>query len=423
MSRKFFFYLFAVVALFSSIALGDSPAYSLLDCFQLALTRSSLLADQGEQIEQAEQHYQQALGSSMPNISGALSMGAQHLTSGKDPLATQALGKVTYSQSLFNGFRMMNAITQARELITAQKHAKDWVAYQLYSDVAQAYYLRLYLLQDRQLLQEQQRLYEERLNELKARYQIGRTKASDVWSFEASLSQLKAQMVLLDQQIKASATLLYFLTGLDSTTRLVAVDTTTAPLKSLAEFKYRITRRPDVMAAHSKLDSLLAVQKVAQGAQQPSIDLSTNYYFLHTTTGAQRYSDWDGQIMLSLPFFNGGVISSKIDEAASQVRQVEFAITNLQRQIEEQIDDLYHALQCESTQLEFLTQSYHYSMRAVSTLEQDYRNGLSTNLDVLQAMNSYVDAKRALNKLQYAYKTDFARLTAAAVDIQLPGDK
>ncbi|HAR63127.1 MAG: hypothetical protein DKM50_13225 [Candidatus Margulisiibacteriota bacterium] len=131
--KKLYILVFFIFYLSSLNA--QEKSYTLSDAFQLARARSEVLADQQEQVIQSEEHYKQALGASFPTISGAFSYSSQHLIAGSGEFTDQTSIKLTATQPLFRGFRIVNAIKQNKSVIQSQKEAADWAAYQIYSDM------------------------------------------------------------------------------------------------------------------------------------------------------------------------------------------------------------------------------------------------------------------------------------------------
>jgi outer membrane protein len=130
---------------------------------------------------------------------------------------------------------------------------------------------------------------------------------------------------------------------------------------------------------------------------------------------------WDAQIQLTLPTYIGGGNQAKIDEANALQRQAENALGLLSRRIGKTIEDTYRTLRSELTQIKILENALELSARNVKIVSDDYRMGMSTNLDVLQALNALVDNQRTLNKLRYAYRTDYARLSVLSADVPQEG--
>ncbi len=390
-----------------SLAIDRSVPLSLQACYQLALSRSEVLADQQEQVIQAEEHYKQAIGAQLPSLTGLASYTLA-------PNSTdQLLVKANASYPLFRGFRMVGAIKQNEHLLNAQKEARQWAALQLYTDVAQALYLYAYLQQDIRLLIEQQSLLNKRLNELRGRVNIGRSRATEVYSLDVSLIQLQTQGVAAASQLDAAESLLTFLTGKDIAIRVGSTDNFT--LLPLARYQARMDQRPDIKASMGRVESAKVFEQITkEGESTPQIDLNGNLYVVRPAPN--QSTAWDAQIQMTLPNFLTDVAYSKTRESASIKKQAEIALTLLRRQANNDIETVYTNLTAEKKQLQLLEKAQQVSEKNVDTVINDYRLGLSNNLDVLQAMNAFIDIKRSLNKIRFAYLTDQARLASMTAD-------
>ncbi len=405
--------LAAILLCLFSFTLAED--YTLGKCFQLAVSRSETLADQEEQVIQAEEHFKQAQSSNLPNISGLFSYTKQ------DQGTDLTNIKLTASQPLFHGFRIINAIKQNEKLLKTKQEAYQWAYLQIYSDVSTAYYLLVYAIKDKQLLEEQQKLYEKRLQELNERLQIGRSRKTEILSFEVSMALLKTTISQIDSQILAAKTYLGFLLGVEATISLSEENSALLPpTKDLAYYKERMALRPDIKAAQSTLaGSAIGIELASSSQWLPAVDLNGNFYVQHAAPN--QNVAWDAQILFTLPTFFGYNGQSKTDEATSIKRQAEIALAKLQRKTAQDIEDVYNLLAAEKAQIQSLTKAVELSETNVQTVLADYRYGLSNNLDVLQALNAAIDIKRSLNKLRYAYKTDAAKLASLVVDIPSVG--
>lgn len=384
-----------------------SVAMSLQPYYQLALSRSGVLADQQEQVIQAEEHYKQAIGAQLPSLTGLASYTLA-------PNSTdQLLVKANASYPLFRGFRMVGAIKQNEHLVNAQKEARQWAALQLYTDVAQAVYLYAYLQQDIRLLIEQQSLLNKRLNELRGRVNIGRSRVTEVYSLDVSLIQLQTQGVAAASQLDAAESLLKFLTGQNIAVRVESTNNFT--LLPLASYQARMDQRPDIKASMGRVESAKVFEQISkEGESTPQIDLNGNLYIVRPAPN--QSTAWDAQIQMTLPNFLTDVAYSKTRESASIKKQAEIALTLLRRQASSDIETVYNHLIAEKKQLLLLEKAQQVSEKNVDTVINDYRLGLSNNLDVLQAMNAFIDIKRSLNKMRFAYLTDQARLASMTAD-------
>lgn len=151
---------------------------------------------------------------------------------------------------------------------------------------------------------------------------------------------------------------------------------------------------------------------VAWGAHLPSIDLNGNYYFKRF--GFFDQIPWDFGVSLSLPILNGGIISSRVAEANSVKMQAELAVTKTKRAAVQEIQSLYAVLQADLEQLKSLNEARDLNESNFKQQTREYRNGLVNNLEVLQALTSFEDSKRNLDRARFQTKIDYLKLETAA---------
>jgi outer membrane protein len=390
---------------------------SLKDCFKAALKRSEVLATQQELVIQAEENYRAAWGAILPSVTGSYSYFHRHapdLTSSgnTDSSSGQQTLKIMADQPLFRGFRNFAALKAAKASITAQEQARQWAGTQLYRDVAQAYYTRLAVEKDLNVLDNELELYSKRIKELQDRINIGRSRITELLTVQSAQAILKAQREQVSGQLYVAKEVLTFLTGLDQDIKLDDMDEVPYKIGSLESYQSKINVRPDIMAAKKNAEAFKSKVSVAKGAHLPSVDLIGNYYA--DRPDLHKNGDWDVAIAVTLPIFMGGIISSNVRTAESQQRQSEIQLSLVQRLALEEIRSLYHNLKADLSQLAALQEAFSLSEKNYKANVKDYKLNLVTNLDVLQALTAYQDTQRSLEKIRYLTKIDYNKLEAAA---------
>lgn len=417
--------VFLVVSFFA-LALATeniSPTLNLDTSFQAALRQSETMADQQEQLLQAEEHYSQGLSAMLPNVNANALFFSQdtadlNLASGvTSPQANQTTTRLNATWPIFRGFRDFAALAQNQQLITAQKEAYQWAALQLYQDTAQAFYLVVSLENDRAILEKEVRLYKQRIGELQDRVAIGRSRQTEVLTVQVSLATLEAQLEQAKAQVVAARELLGFITG---TTITAVSDAQVVPriAEPLAFYVQKIAQRPDIIAADARIAATSKNIDIATGAFLPAADVGANYY-LQRPTGTLKDSHWDAQMAITIPLFSGSTNFSKVTEAQSQVRQAQLAKDRLQRLAEQNIRTTYQQYLYDVTQITAYQKAAQLAEKNYQAVAQDYNLGLDTNIDVLQALVTYQEAQRSLNRAQAAAKTDWCRLTALTATVPM----
>jgi outer membrane protein len=413
---RLFLSITIIISILYPSSLWAGQKLTLKDCFQAALKRSEILATQQELVVQAEENYNRAWGSILPTIEGSYSYfyrNAEGLSNSGNRAnsAGQHTLKITADQPLFRGFREFSAIKASKAFISAQEQARQWAGMQLYRDVAQAFYARLAVHKDLQILDSELGLYRKRIEELEQRRAIGRSRTTEVLTVQAAQAILRAQREQVVGQLNVAKEVLAFLTGLNPDIPLDDTDAVPVSLESLESYQAEIAARPDIKAAQKNVDAFNSKVAVAKGAYLPSADLIGNYYI--DRPDRDQRGTWDVQIAVTIPIFTGRIISSNVETAKSQKRQSELQLSQVQRLALEDVHSLYHTLEADLAQLEALEEAFAITKKNYEANVKDYQFNLVTNLDVLQALTAYQDTLRSLEKIRYAVKIDYNKLEAA----------
>jgi len=404
-----------------ALCLGAGPtaaaeeALTLDEYFAQALVRSEVVATQSELILQAEERYRQAKSTLRPTLDGVasytwLDKGARDTTANP---TRQPHARLTATQPLFRGFREFASMRQTQALIGAQGEDYRQARTQLFKDVAQNFYDVLALEQDLKNFDEQINLNLQREKELQDRVRIGRSRTGETLAVLTTISTLRAQVEQLQAQLAAAREAFAFLSGLPADTPLRDTETLPASLDTLETYLARLELRPDVKAAQQRLTAAQENISVARGARQPSLDLNANRYL--ERKGSLEGVDWDVQLALTIPLYSGGIRQSQVREAVSLSTQAELGASQVRRQAEQEIRSLHQSVVYDRSQLAALEKATEAARKNYEVQRRDYRLGLVTNLDVLQALTLFQDNQRALDRARYTAKLDYLRLEAAAV--------
>ena len=404
-----------VVLLALGRSAGAAEALTLDEYFAAALERSEVVATQVELIRQAEERHKQAGGALLPTVEGIGSYSWRDRASIDTTMnpVREPHARIAATQPLFRGFREFAALRQARALIDAQSADYRQARVQLFKDVTQNFFDVLALEKDLVNLDEQIGHNLRREKELRDRARIGRTRTGEVLTVQAEISALRAQIQQLRAQLSAAREAFAFLSGLPAATPLrdtVALPDEAAPLEDLLA---RIEQRPDVRAAKQRVTAANENIDVARGAHLPSLDLHANRYLERRGTLADV--DWDVQLALTVPIYAGGATQSLVRESVSIRDQAELALSQVSRFAAQEIRALHQSVDLDRAQLEAFEMATEAARKNYEVQLRDYRLGLVTNLDVLQALTDFQENRRALDRARFAAKLNYLRLEAAAV--------
>lgn len=409
--------MFNVLAL---LLLSHSHAsVNLEDSWKASFKQSELIADQIEQVNQAEEKHKQAVAAVLPAITAVSSYQIQDTsnvttTSGFFQGA-QPLIKLNLAQPLFRGFREFAGLRQTNKTVSAIEQAKAQAGLQLMLDVSTNYFQVLSYEKDLKNYQNELALYEARAKEIEKRIEIGRSKEAELLLLQSQEATTRASVQQTDGLRQSSRQVYAFLTGLAPDTE-IADWKTSLKAASLADYLKKVETRPDLQSNKLKFDAADEGVSIAKGSHLPNLDLNFNYYFLRS--GLLSSVAWDSTLSFSWPLFAGGAISSGVRVAVSQRQQAELAYERSLRQAKQDIGALYATYQADLKQFEELKSAADFAKQYYQAQAKDYKLGLVTNIDLQLALSSYQQSVRARDRAEYNVALDLLKLKIQSGEIQ-----
>lgn len=174
----------------------------------------------------------------------------------------------------------------------------------------------------------------------------------------------------------------------------------------------KLKSRADILASEQQIKVADKQIEVAKGGHYPSLDFTGNYYFKRT--GILSTSDWDAGLAVSIPLYQGGTINAQVKEAVEGKRIAQLNTSETTRAAERDLAVIYQNYLQLSQQLATLKLAKEKSEEAYRLSKRDYGNGLVTNLQVLQSLNLYFNAKRTYDSMSAMAIMTFHNLQVAS---------
>jgi outer membrane protein len=393
----------------SSLAASNSKV-TLDEAFKSALQKTETMAIEERRLNQAEARIDEAKGKIFPKIAAVGTYTRQDDSIVKTT-PDQSIGKLTLSQPLYHG----GQDSAAREIAELGKKAQQQSVYlarqTLYANVAHRFYDVQLNEQDMQNLKDTINLTEKRIIELQRRTKIGRSRRGEVLTAQAQMAVLYSQLEAARGLASTARDQFAFATGLTRDSELLRTAQEPPPLRGIDAYLAVIEKRPDIEALKAQLKAAQEGVSFAKGGHFPQLDLSGNYYFLRT--GASENIKWDAMLGLTLPLFEGGSTQAAVREASEREMEVELQLHQRRRQAESEVRSSYSNLTSLLEQRRTLEKALVDTERNYVEQTKDYRYSLVTNLDVFQALNTFQDTKRALDRAKFQALASWADLRAS----------
>lgn len=275
------------------------------------------------------------------------------------------------------------------------------------SDVAQTYFELRALDDERALVRETVAAYRDTLRLTERRYAAGDVAELDLARVQAEVAATESQSLALDRRrARLEHALAVLLGEMPSTFTLdPAPWQATLPVVPAGVPSAVLTRRPDVSAAQQSMLAAQARAGVAQAAWFPELSLTasggTSSNELSQLFKASARS-WGVGALLSLPVLDGGRREAAVQSANAQWDAAALAYREQVLAAFQDVEDQLAALRLLDQQAQAQAQAVQASARATVLSGSRYRNGLVSQLELLDARRSELGNRRQALQLQAA---------------------
>lgn len=402
------------------VSLGG-PAYGAVDltaAYRAAVEKTEIIDIEKQRVLQAQERQSQSKGGLFPQLAlnGRYTRQDVSNTTGANTAFTrpdQYSASLGLNQALFRGFAEFAELRRRDALVKSQQATEKRARLLLYRDVAARFFAVLSAEKDLANLKGLNELTTKRLSDIRGRVRIGRSRKGELLASQSQGALLEAQIQAAENEKDRSREAFRLVTKMGSDEELVA-PTGNLPDKSagLDTWLAHLKDRPDLQAREWEREAADESVGVAKGGHFPALDLAANYYL--TRTGVLADSKWDFTVNFTLPIFRGGTVNAAVQEAVELRKQAELTAAYAVREAEAEVRTLHSKLVSSLDQVKTLRRASELAEENYKVQTADYRLGLVTNLEVIQALNTFQETKRVYDRTYFDTWATLAALEAAA---------
>jgi outer membrane protein len=254
----------------------------------------------------------------------------------------------------------------------------------------------------------------EQINTLKKHIELTNKKVQsgsatdfDVLTTEVRVASAENQKIDLENNLNKEKIYLKNLLGWPSDKELnlsgnFTIDTALFNNDSLIEEAFQ--NRPEMKLAKDAENSAVVSKQVASLTNLPTLNIIASYGFKN---GYEPNLDvlrgnWAAGINASIPIFNGNLRDAKVEEAEANLKSSSAKILELERKIRSQVELAAADLNASKSKIKTSELQLKQARDAVSRAEVRYRDGVITNLDLIDAETSLSEAE--LLRLRVTYE-------------------
>lgn len=389
-------------------------ALDLETCFKLTAVRDDSLKISMQDINVAKAQMSQAIAALWPVFTVSNQQEFVHYDQGapKPERNYTSQSHVDMSFTIFNGGQNWNAVGAGDAAIAAKRQtlARDYQT--IYQDVAQAFYQVLQYQGDLAIQQDLIGALQARMDDLKGRVSLGRSRPSELLQSQTDLANAKVTAEAQKGSLNAAKETLAFYIGIPSS-QFELKETQSFP--SVARLEWYLghsVARPDVLAQVETLRQAERQLSAAKGAFLPTI--TANGDFLASQDPDVETTDATMTLEISMPIFDGGLILGKVNQNKAFVRQSALDLEQLKRTADQNTRTAYANFNSSAAQVVVLREVAVLAAKSLKAQVDDYLRGVVSNLDVLTALKDYQTAREQLHDSNMQARLNLISLHVAA---------
>ncbi len=259
------------------------------------------------------------------------------------------------------------------------------------------------------------------LDQTKQRFEVGLIAITDVHEAQARFDLAVAQEIVAQNDLANARVALREVTGSFSGELHILSDTVplVAPQPANVENwgTTAVEQNPTVAAARLSAESSREEIRRLRSGHYPTVDLVASHSNSDIDGGSLGPRETDTttlSLQLTLPLYQGGLVSSQTRQAEHQYDQALEGLEEQRRAIDRQTRNAYLGVLASISQVKALQQALVSSRSALQATEAGFEVGTRTIVDVLNAQRELFRATRDLARARYDYVLNSLRLKQAA---------
>ncbi len=402
------FLLSSILCLISFPGWGRADALTLDEAVRVALANNREILVAMEKIKEARQRVREAKAGYLPTVdlsgtytrlSEVPSMSIPDYGSIEVGKADNYMSKLTFSQPLYTSGSLNYANKGAS--LYYQKSEEDLrnVQSKVTLEVKKAFYT--YLLAEENVEVTEAALDQSRrhLAIVEGLFKVGVVSKFDLLRTRVEVANLKPDLIQARNNLRLSRESLANLLSLSSTSLKLEGELSFEPLDlTLDEAIDRaLKERGDLKSLRHQKEILEVAVKLTEVQNRPRLALIGNYQYQNPSGGEDEWGeDWNLNLVLSIPLFDGWANRARVAQRRSQIKQIDLSLRGLEAGIDLEIKKAFWDLEASEERIYAQEKNIEQAEEALSIADVRYKSGAITNLEVL-------DAQLALTRVRLGY--------------------
>lgn len=281
-------------------------------------------------------------------------------------------------------------------------------------DVARTLFTVLQAERARAVLENSLALQEARVQDVRARNDVGVARPLDVALSESSLVDARVALINTERNMRTGRALLGFLVaaevGAVELDRTLDLTEETRPVEELV--RIALENRPELRATAADVEATIRGIEAAKAQWWPSFNVDLRAFLSRTSVPTDQ--DWSALFGVTLPLLEPGRIRADISDAFSLLREARLRLSLQERGVRRDVEVAWANLSTGRERVAALRQQLAAADEAFAQAEALYDAGLATNLERVTAQDQRLRTALALENAELelgAFRLDLLRAT------------
>lgn len=265
-------------------------------------------------------------------------------------------------------------------------------------------------------------------NVIQSLYETGLAKKIDLDRMNVSLNNVKSAKQQLINVLELQENSLKYLIGMDISTPISlpenTFEITSEAFVENTDVSYNRTEI-QLLEKQGELQELNLKATIAQG--YPTLSLNANYGYLgigdkmpwFQSNPTAYWSNFSSiGLSLNIPIFNGGSNKAKINQAKVDLEKFHADVNDAKLALNLDLENAKSQITNSLITLNTQKQNVHLAKQVLENVENNYKNGLATLTDLLEAETSYSDAQNNQTNALLDYKLAEIKLIKAKGELE-----
>ena len=404
---------------------AQTKKWSLQDCVNHALENNITVKKGENNLLSMEQDVIASKGSFLPyvgaNVSQSLSLGQSELFPGNFVNRTfhSTNASISVSQTVFNGYRNLNAYKQAKLSLESNKLGLDKIKDDISLFVVNAYLNVLFNKENLQVAKAQYEFSIQQLEQVKNLVNAGAQPRANIYDAEATLSKDEQSLTIAENSLNLSLLSLSQLLQVSYEGFDVEVINIISPSEGLLYkeiariLNYALENRVEIKVAEKNIEIASLSTELSKGGYLPTVSLGYGFNsganfsnLINSNSFFEQSNENKGHslsLSVNIPIFTRfqnktAVEKSKIQEDNSQL-DLEQAKLDLESNIQQAYTDAHAALKAFSAAKKSLASQE----LAFENSKERFNIGSMTSFDLEQARIRLINAQSSLINAKYDF--------------------